>query len=151
MKKVWKVLFGNESPLIAAIFMALISFLIPLTIDIFAKADNVASWYEYNWMVEASYKFLYLQERNVWLMWLGPVLSAAVSIYYVWKNGGLGKGAGDKTPGRFYALCWIGTALICLTGLLKTYGGHEYTKIVTPQEFWQLKGNTAATDSLFIK
>jgi hypothetical protein len=151
MKKLYQKLFGSESPLYASIFMALIAFLIPLAVDIFAKLDNVASWYEYNWMVEASYKFLYLQERNVWLMWLGPVLSAGVSIYYVVKNGGLGKGPGDKTPGRFYAICWIGTTLLVLSGLLKTYGGHEYTKIVTPQEFFQLKGNTPATDSLFIK
>ncbi len=151
MKKVWKVLFGNENPVIAAAFMSLISIAIPLFIHFAAMSYKTAYWYEYNWMVEASYKLLYLQERMVFLMWLGPIISVAVSIWYVWKNGGLGKGEGDKTPGRFYLGCWLFTILMSMGGLLKTYGGHEYTKIVMPQEFWQLKGNTPATDSLFTK
>ena len=151
MKKLYQKLFKSEDPLTAAIFMSLIAFLIPLFVHLGAIVQTKASWYEYNYMVEASYKFLYFQERNVLLMWLGPILSAVVSVYYVWKNGGLGNSAGDKSPGRFYALCWIGTAVLVLSGLLKTYGGHEYTKIVTEKEFFQLKGNTPATDSLFIK
>lgn len=151
MKKLWKVLFGNENPFIAAIFMSLIAFLIPLFVHLAAMSQTTASWYEYNFMVEASYKLLYLQERVVWLMWLGPIISAAVSIYYVVRNGGLGKGEGDKTPGRFYAACWLLTIVLTMSGLLKTYGGHEYTEIVSEKEFYQLRGNTPATDSLFIK